>query len=303
MFLNYYFHAILRTDSIFTHVYYIPVVSSTIWWKKKGLYISIILSAALIIGHLILSPHISIWEDAIKSVIIISISYIILILSKKIEELNDELKNNIKKIEAALKEKDTLLHEIHHRVKNNLQIVSSLLYLQSKNISDKASQKIFDETRNQIRLIALVHEKLYKSENFSRISVKEYVKNLINTQLNSYGVKNKIKVNYDFEDIYLDMNKAINFGLIINEIASNSIKYAFPNDKNGQMGIKFHMKNNSYNLVIGDNGKGLPKSFNLSNTKSLGLGLVKQLVNQMDGNLNIECSNGTEFQISIPKVD
>ena len=146
-------------------------------------------------------------------------------------------------IKASLDEKIVLLKEIHHRVKNNLQVISSLLYLQSKYLTDKNSLAIFLESQTRVRSMSLVHEKLYQSENLAKINLRLYVNDLVRYLFRSYQVdQNYIKMNLDVENIFLDVESAVPCGLIINELVSNSLKYAFPAQKKGEIVVKFGSK-------------------------------------------------------------
>ena len=183
------------------------------------------------------------------------------------------------KIFMALKEKEILLKEIHHRVKNNLQIISSLIRLQSRYINDEKLSEILNDSQNRIKSMSMVHEKLYQSNNLSKVDLEEYINNLAAELFRSYGKSiRKIKLRVDVCKILMDADATINFGLIINELLSNSLKYAFPDDlEGGEIVIKFYQNSEgNYILLIGDNGIGLPSDFNLSQSKSLGMRLVNR---------------------------
>jgi PAS domain S-box-containing protein len=202
---------------------------------------------------------------------------------------------NIKK---SLNEKEVLLREIHHRVKNNMQIISSLLNLQMGYIKDKNITDIFSESQNRILSMALVHEKLYQSSDLRMIDFKGYINDLGANLLQSYNA-NYIKLNVNVEDISLDIDLAIPIGLIINELITNSLKYAFPDGMKGEITISISSINeNMLKLVVSDNGIGLPKDLDVRNTKTLGLHLVTLLAeNQLKGKIDINREKGTEFQI------
>lgn len=214
----------------------------------------------------------------------------------------------LKQAEAALrtslKEKEVLLKEIHHRVKNNLQVISSLLKLQSAYIEDKDTLALFTDSQNRVKAMALIHEKLYQSSDLARILVSDYIKNLTNNLLQSYSVSSSlIKLNVNVDNVFVDVDTAIPCGLIINELLSNSFKYAFPDGRPGQIWIEFKSTNNShYYLRIGDNGIGLPPDFNLEESESLGLQLVWNLTEQLGGNIEVNSQNGARFEISFTKT-
>ncbi|MDO8725145.1 MAG: histidine kinase dimerization/phosphoacceptor domain -containing protein [Candidatus Methanoperedens sp.] len=201
---------------------------------------------------------------------------------------------------ASLREKEILLQEIHHRVKNNMQIISSLLRLQSKYIKEKKYHVLFEESQNMIRSMSLIHEKLYNSRDLSRIDFKDYIKDLVTNLFRSYDVNGSaIRSRIDIEDISPGMDLAIPCGLIINELVTNSLKYAFPDGRKGEINIAFRQNNsNIYELLVGDNGVGISNNLDINNTDSLGLRLVTMLVNdQLEGEIDLKRDNGTNFSI------
>jgi len=201
-------------------------------------------------------------------------------------------------IKASLKEKEVLLKEIHHRVKNNLQVISSLLNLQSNNLKDKLTKDIFLETKNRVRTMALVHEKLYKSKDLASIDIGEYITTLIHELFRSYKAKSKaIALDVSVDNISIDIDTAIPCGLIINELVSNSLKHAFHNNKQGEIHIGFHSKDTEYTLSVGDNGIGIPQNIDFHNTESLGLQLVCALTHQLNGSIELNRTNGTIFKV------
>jgi len=204
-------------------------------------------------------------------------------------------------LKASLKEKEVLLKEIYHRVKNNLQIVSSLLQMQSRRTKDEDVALVLQDSQNRIASIALVHEKLYRSENLAQIDFAQYVPDLITHLFDSYNISSsRVRISYQVEDIALAIDTAIPCGLILNELVSNSLKYAFPEPQKGEIKIKFkrNLENNALILLVQDNGVGIPKSFDIETTTSLGLTLVLGLVDQIDGTLDLNCDSGTEFTIT-----
>jgi PAS domain S-box-containing protein len=207
-------------------------------------------------------------------------------------------------IENTLKEKEVLLKEIHHRVKNNLQVISSLLNLQSNFIKDEKMTEIFKESRNRVRSMALVHEKLYQSKDLSRINVSEYLKDLTSFLFSSYRTEpNAIRLKLEIEDIYLGVNFVINLGLITNELISNSLKHAFPGKKSGEISVKMYSGNDdSITLVVKDNGVGFPENLDYTSTKSLGLQLVNSLVLQYRGNIDFQNKEGTRYKMKFKDI-
>jgi PAS domain S-box-containing protein len=205
-----------------------------------------------------------------------------------------------KQLTDALKEKEILLREVHHRVKNNFQVIVSLLSLQSDLITDPLILNAFKESRNRIKSMALIHELLYQESNFESIDIKHYVKNLVDYLRRSYAdTKSNFDISIDMEDIQIEIDTIIPCGLIINELISNSIKHAFPDGRDGEIHISFKkISMESYCLILRDNGIGIPKNIDRSNHKSLGMMLINTLTKQINGELYIESSDkGSEFRI------
>ena len=211
---------------------------------------------------------------------------------KKIEE----------QIKASLKEKEILLKEIHHRVKNNLQVISSLLNLQSGYVADETTREMFKESQNRIRSMALVHEKLYQSKNVADINLREYVRALVIELARSYGEKSdRVNMKFDMDPVSLGIDAAITCGLIINELISNALKHAFPRDRRGKITISLHQEGDSIELKVSDTGIGLPRKIKMKQTESLGLRLVKILVeDQLGGKITVRRKDGTQFYIMFP---
>jgi len=202
----------------------------------------------------------------------------------------------------SLKQKNILLKEIHHRVKNNMQIISSLLNLQSEYCEDGVCE-LFNETKNRVKSMAIVHEKLYQSEDFSGINFRDYIQSLTSEVLASYLVDtNIIKLKIDVDDIKLNLNTAIPLGLIINELLTNCIKHAFPDSMPGLIEIKLHKTHNEYELVIKDDGIGFSKDFDLKNVKTLGMELVKSLARQLEAILSLEKEPKTVFRLKFKEL-
>lgn len=203
---------------------------------------------------------------------------------------------------ASLSEKDAMLKEIHHRVKNNLQIVCSLLNLQVGNVQDRMVLNVLQESQNRIRSMALVHETLYMSSNLGTIDLCKYVVALCGNLFRSYGIDNsQVRLQLNVTRTSLDLERAIPFGLIINELVSNALKYAFPAGRTGMVVVTFNTKSEEhFFLSVSDDGIGLPASFELNQLRSLGLQIVQDLIQQLSGTLSILQSHGTEFCVSFP---
>ena len=212
-------------------------------------------------------------------------------------------KDTERALKTTINEKDTLLREIHHRVKNNLQIISSLLNLQSRYIKDTEALDVFTESQNRVRSMAIVHEKLYQSNNISKIDFSEYLRDLVTSLFYSYNIQpDKISINTDIENIFFDVDTCIPCGLIVNELLTNCVKHAFPNNKIGHVYIGLHDDEGTYTLNVSDDGVGFPKSIDYKNTETLGLQLVTSLVNQLEGSLEILSDVGTSFTIEFKDV-
>lgn len=208
------------------------------------------------------------------------------------------------KIRSSLKEKEMLLAEIHHRVKNNLQVISSLLRLQSRFIEDDASIEIFKETQNRVRSIAILHEKLYQSEDLAKIKIDEYVKLLAEDLLYFYELDNsKVEMNIDVEEVYLNIETAIPCGLIIDELVSNSLKYAFKPGENGTITIELHSnENDRFTLAVSDDGVGIPLTVDPENSETFGMQLIKYLSNQLKADLELDRKDGTKFKLEFNEL-
>jgi len=210
-----------------------------------------------------------------------------------------ERKKAEEKIKKSLQEKEVMLREIHHRVKNNLQIVTSLLRIQARFIQDRKAKQAFKESQSRIYSMSLVHEKLYKSQDYANIDLGLYIQNFVTHLFHTYEVDtSRIEMSTDTENVHVDINKAIPCGLILNELVSNALKHAFPCGQKGKLSIKLRKSNNrKISLSVKDNGKGLPKGINIRHPKSLGLQLIKDLTMQLHGDLKVRRENGTQFTI------
>jgi len=206
------------------------------------------------------------------------------------------------KIRTSLREKEALLKEIHHRVKNNLQVVSSLLGLQSRVVADERTRKMFQESQNRIHSMALLHETLYQSNNLSRIDFPSYIRQLAAHLFHSYGVApERIHLRTDLDNLSLNLDAAVPCGLIINELISNSLKYAFPDGRQGEVRIELREQTDSMaRLVVADNGVGLRSDIDLMTARTLGLRLVRSLADQLGAKIEMKSQVGTEVQLTFP---
>jgi two-component sensor histidine kinase len=213
-----------------------------------------------------------------------------------------ERKRAEERLKTLLAEKEVLLKEVHHRVKNNLQVIASLLHLQSKQVKDPATLGMFLESQYRVRSMALVHERLYQSEDLSGVNAAEYFRDLAAYLHRAYGsTLSQVSMKVDVDAIALGIDVAIPCGLIISELVSNALKYAFPDGRQGQVLVRLHLDpGGQCVLVVGDDGIGLPKGFDLKATKSLGLQLVDRLVAQLEGSIDLDRSGGTTCTITFP---
>ena len=215
-----------------------------------------------------------------------------------IKEKELQAKNSI--INITLLEKEALLKEIHHRVKNNLQVISSLLSVQSRYITDEKAFEAIKEGRNRVNAMAIIHQGLYNQTDLRSLSSAEYITQLAAHLFKSYNIDgNKIKFNKSIEDVRLDIDKLIPIGLILNEAISNALKHAFEN-KEGTITVTLKSENSGLLLEITDDGKGLPKNFAIEEYSSLGMKLIKLFTEKLKGQLACISSNGTRISIRIP---
>jgi PAS domain S-box-containing protein len=206
-------------------------------------------------------------------------------------------------LKESLNEKEVLLREIHHRVKNNMQIISSLLNLQIQFEDFDETVSVLRESQGRIKSMSIVHEKLYRSDSFTKINFKEYLTSLISDIFYSYGVnKGLIKWDLDIEDVHMGFDTAIPLGLIINELVTNSVKYAFPEDQKGKIKIILKLKDENYFLTVMDNGVGIPDNIKPEKTETLGLQLIISLINQLDGTMELDRSHGTKYKINFKEL-
>ncbi len=226
------------------------------------------------------------------------IKYILLICSDITQRKKDE-----DEIKSSLKEKEVLLQEVHHRVKNNMQIISSLLNLQKQYVDDKEAVNVLMESQNRVKSMAMIHEKLYLSEDLIHIEISDYIESLVNGLFYSYAIEiGVITPILKIEYITLNMETAVPLGLIISELVSNSLKYGFPEGRKGKIWIYLEKNGDIYRLTVGDNGVGFKEEFDYKNTETLGLRLVNNLVDQLDGEITLDTHDGTLFEIRFKEL-
>jgi two-component sensor histidine kinase len=223
------------------------------------------------------------------------------------ERLHEEIearKQAEEQIKASLKEKEVLLREIHHRVKNNLQMIISLLKLQSQYVEDKKVLELLSDGQDRIQSMALVHQKLYQTKDLTHISFKDYIKDLVEVMRESQEVgTSSVAVHLDIDDIRLEIDTAMYMGLMINELVTNAFKHAFPKGRGGEIRISLKKvgrdgEQTECELTVADNGIGIPADLDVRETKTLGLRLITILAEeQLQGKIELDRTKGTEFRI------
>jgi PAS domain S-box-containing protein len=203
------------------------------------------------------------------------------------------------RIKDSLKEKEVLLQEIHHRVKNNLQVISSLLYLQSRSTKDKELVAMLNESQGRVKTMSLIHEKLYQSEDLAQIDFGEYLSDLVDALVKSYKMNaGRIRINKDIQKVSLGIDAAIPCGLMINELISNSLQHGFPGDKSGRITVSIRpIGEDEIEIIVSDDGVGLPEYVDPTKAKTLGLKLVRRFAEKLKGTLEVDRSDGAEFRI------
>ncbi len=204
------------------------------------------------------------------------------------------------RLRASLREKEILLKEVHHRVKNNLQVVASMLQLQSAYITDEDAKRSFEESQQRVESMSIIHEKLYQSKDLARIDFREYMESVVSNLITLNSPPNEeVKITLDIEGISLDINRSIPCGLILNELITNSLRHAFTDGREGEIVIGMHYHGGGrIRLTVSDNGIGFPDGVDFRKTKSLGMQLVMALVKQIDGAIDMEACTGTCFRIA-----
>lgn len=213
---------------------------------------------------------------------------------------NEHMEEQRKKFQRSLQEKDALLKEIHHRVKNNMQIVSSIFLLQSRQIKDPAALLAINESQSRVKAMALVHQKVYQNEDMASVDFQDYLSGLCGQIAATANLdQSQVQTQIDAENIHLNVDTAVPLGLIVHELVSNAYKFAFAEKQNGKVGIHLQsLDGNTYQLLVKDNGVGLPAGFNIANAQTLGLKLVRLLTEQLNGSVAIRPGPGTEISIT-----
>jgi two-component sensor histidine kinase len=222
-------------------------------------------------------------------------------LTKLNQAMEAEIEQRVEQIRASLREKETLLKEIHHRVKNNLQVISSLLSLQSDKLTDSAARKLLLDSRDRVRSMALVHEKLYNSHDLAQVELGEYTRSLMNDLLQAHAaLASKVRLRIEQDAVFVPVDVAIPCGLILNELATNALKHAFHNRAEGEIAIETRrLDDGNIRVVFSDDGSGLPPGLDWRTTDSLGLRLIRMLTEQLGGTSELVNGQGTRFELNL----
>jgi len=237
----------------------------------------------------------------ILSTLLLGIIGLIYRNSKNRKRTNEELEEKNSIISKSLSENNTLMKEIHHRVKNNLQIVSSMLSLQLRYIDDSAVKEVVLESRDRVKSMALIHQKLYQEDNLKGVFMSTYIESLLSSLSHSYKLDSmSINIESEVDDIWLDVDSAIPIGLIVNELITNSIKHAFRED-GGQINVKLKRKQENLQLAVSDNGVGIGDKFNIDEQKCFGFKMINSFLRKLKGKIEVSNKNGTHIKIDIKR--
>ena len=206
------------------------------------------------------------------------------------------------RLEASLREKEVVIKEVHHRVKNNMQVISGFLLLQSQYLSDPTSVQMMEEAQQRVKTMALVHERLYQSRSLEFIDAADYISSLVHDLLNASMLTTIVGTRVEIDPVNINLDMAIPLGLIINELVTNALKYAFIGRSKGQIAVCLHFKDDHhFHLTVRDDGVGLPSDYSARSATTLGTQLVNVLVRQSGGEMKVESNNGAVFRISFPE--
>ncbi len=307
---TYYFHFVLKVEVLFTHLFYVPIILSSLWWTRKGILVAVFLALLLLVSHIISHLETPTYIDIIRAIMFILVAFVVSILSKKKQTLEDKLlaysktleqkvEKRTSELKKSLREKELLLREIHHRVKNNMQVISSILDMSSMRTNDQNAINLFTDAKARIHTMALIHSQIYRSEIFDKIDMESHVNELVGYLSSAYADKKMIMTAVNISDIYLSIIQAIPCVLILNELISNSFKHAFKENQKGTIEVLMQKyDDNTIILKVQDNGSQIPDDIDPYNTNSLGLKLVRNLVTQqLKGEIEVQRSKGAKFII------
>jgi two-component sensor histidine kinase len=222
-----------------------------------------------------------------------------------LREARDGLERRVRgrtaELTATLREREVLLQEVHHRVKNNLQVITSLINMQVRQLEGDAGRHALEECQTRVQAIALIHEQLYQSKDYARVPFSEYAKGLAANVLHATGMSGAVALELAVEDVALPVDKAIPCGLILNELITNALKHAFPAGRAGRIRVELGTAGSGrLTLAVSDDGKGIPEGLDVRTSGSLGLQLVRMLAKQVDGELEVTSDHGASFRVTIP---
>ncbi|MDO9528316.1 MAG: histidine kinase dimerization/phosphoacceptor domain -containing protein [Syntrophales bacterium] len=330
---TYYCHFVLRIEVIFTHLFYVPVILASLWWSRKGIVVAVFLALMLLVSHVVGPLDTSIKTDVIRAFMFVVVGTVVAILSERkmilenklrsysktleqqvvertieLETTSERLRQEIiehklsqEQIEISLREKEVMLREIHHRVKNNLQVISSLLDMSSLRIRDKRANDLITDTRSKIHSMAIIHSQLYQSEKFDRIEMEKHISELVSFLSRVNNSTKMITPVVNASGVYLSIDQALPCALVLSELISNAFKHAFEDKQKGV--IEIFMEESAENMIIirvKDDGIGIPDEIDIHETDSMGMKLVRNIVQkQLKGEIRIERNRnrGTEFII------
>lgn len=210
------------------------------------------------------------------------------------------LRGMVSRLEEGIRERDTLLREVHHRIKNNFQIISSLLILQSHELTDAQSLAQFVDAQNRVKTLALIHEKQYMARDLGSIEIMEYISSLARELIQSYRRSTDVSLQFKGDTANLEIDQAIPVGLIMNELVSNALKHAFPDGRKGRIDICLSAGASDMTIVVEDDGAGMQGDVDISTAKSLGLKLVHALASQIGGTVRLVSGPVTRFMLTFP---
>ncbi len=307
---------------------YIAVVFLGAWlpWRHSIILLAAIGTTLTVLGYQFSAPEGIVWMvDLNRGLALFAIWVTAFLLTQRrgaeealkaardrLEKANADLQGLIaerkqaeEKVKASLAEKEVLLREIHHRVKNNLQVISSMLSLQARTETDERSIKALQDSQRRVKVIARIHESLHQSDDLASINARDYLNTLIECTIASSEQdpqRISCRLDMDEDDIVFDVDQALACGQIVSELLSNSLKHAFPNGRSGNIVISLHRRDGGrIELTVADDGEGLPENFDLEQPETLGIRLVHALVMQLNGAANVDGSVGTRVQITFPK--
>jgi len=295
--LYYYYHEKVMNEDRLKQLDRIEIVFQT---KEKEKEIELLNTRSQLDAYQIKEQEKKLYNTFVVSILLLLLILTIFIALLNIRKRKQELQRKNEIILQSLDEKEALLKELHHRVKNNLQVVSSLLSVQSRSIEDEKARDAVKEGKNRVNAMAMIHEELYNQKDFRSLNVKEYIEQLSGHLFSSYSLnENKVELIRDIENINLDIEKMIPLGLILNESISNSLKYAF-NNKPGQLKVELKSDNSFIYLKISDTGDGFEIPEDWSKVKSLGLRLMKMFSDKLKAEMVLKSENGFSIQLKIP---